>query len=434
MADSSPEPASTALAASETAEVRSNPESPGTSLEEIANWNGLSYNPYPTETGLAISPDTALRFTAVYSAINIIAETIASMPFSVYEELSDGRGIATTQPVYNLTRTEPNPHQTWFGFWHHLISSTLLSGNGFALIERDGRAVPIALHFLEPGECEPYYMKVGRIRKLYYYVFGNLVEPRDILHITCLGSDGVIGKSPIALAREGIGLGLAAEKFGSSFFGRGAHSSGTLETDQVFKDQGAIDRLRNQFASRYQGLGNAHKPMILEQGMKFSKISIDPTDAQFIETRKFQINEIARLYRVPLHKLQDLERSTNNNIEHQSLEFITDTIQPWVTRIEQECNRKLIREADKGRVYTEFDMDELYRADLKSKGEYYKSLFNIAAISPNEVRQREGFNRYSGGDRKYLQTAMAPIKDDGTLDVPAKPAKPVNDNPKDGQD
>lgn len=386
----------------------------------------------PALAGVQVSPETALKVSAVYRAINVIAETVAMLPKAVYVETPEGRAIDQKDPLQQLFLTDPDGYMSWYDFMHTYIATALLNGNSYAYIERGAYAKPKAIRFLGPGECTPIYVNTGRLRYLYYSVFGELVERRDILHIKCLGSDGVIGKSPIALFRESIGLAQAAEQYGARFFGQGGNMSAVLETDAVFKDNATIDRLRKQFAERNAGLNNVHKPLILEQGMKYNRIAIPPDDAQFIETRSFQIEDIARIYGVPQHKIGKLDRSTNNNIEHQAKEFVTDTILPWTERIRQEFERKLIPEAEKGRKEVVFDFDFLLRGDSAARGVYYQSLFSTGSISPNEIRRKENMNRIEGLDDTFMQLNMSRVTAEShrpVLPAPQSATPPPADTP-----
>ena len=372
-------------------------------------------------SGVKVSPESALRVSAVYACINAIADTVAMLPMAQYKEVSAGRELDKESAFQQMLYYGPNEFMNWYDFTHVLVSSALAHGNGYALILRDPYMKPIGLRYLQKGECSPLYVNAGKTQYLYYFVFGELVEKRDIIHIRCLGSDGVIGKSPIELAAESIGLHLAAEEFGARFFGQGGNMSSVLESENPFKDQTAIKRLANQFAERVGGLKNAHLPLILEQGMKHKSISIPPNHAQFIETRNFQIEDIARMYRVPQHKVGKLDRSTNNNIEHQSKEFVTDAIMPWTERIRQEYERKLVPEADKPTTVIAHDYDFLLRGDSVARATYYQGRMNTGSITPNEIRRKENDNALPGLDDPFMQINAARLTPDSHKAVPPAP-------------
>lgn len=373
------------------------------------NIHGLISNRPETGSGVSVTPESALTFSAVYSCVNIIAETFALLPQALYKKTDAGREKVKKHTLASLYSAEPNDLQTWFQLKHSLITAALLNGNGYALIERNLRFEPIGIKFLEPWECVPIYNNVGVNKTLYYMVYGVPVNKRDIIHVTDLASNGVIGKSRISLFREAIGLGIAAERFGASFYGNGANMSGILTTDHILSSA-AANRIKQDFQSQSSGLGKANGTVVLEQGLHYERISISPEDSQFIQTRKFQVEEIARIFRVPLHKLQDLDRSTNNNIEHQSIEFVTDTMMPWVERVEQEFDRKLLGEREKGDLETEFDVSYLLRGDSQAQSELTKTLFATGAVSPDDIRERNGMNRKGGAHEKtYLQLGFAPL-------------------------
>ncbi|WP_420150190.1 phage portal protein [Spirosoma sp.] len=408
-------------------------ENPAVPLGSMASWSDL-YGNYgtPVSAGVKVTPETAMRVSAVYACISRIANTLAMLPMGVYWETEEGRKLDKEDPLQLLYTYGVDECMNWIDFIFILVASALAHGNGYALIERDKYMKPIGLRFLEPGECAPIYMNAGRVRYLYYNVFGEVIHKRDIIHIRNLGSNGVIGKSPIELFAEGIGLSLAAEQFGARFFGQGAGGMGVLETEQSFKDESAINRLRAQFAGKVTGLENAHKPLILEQGMKYKAVTIPPNHAQFIETRNFQVEDIARMYGVPQHKIGKLDRSTNNNIEHQNKEYLTDTILPWTVRIQQEFERKLFLEEDKGRKQIIHDFDILLRGDSVAEAAKIQALFNTASITPNEIRRRNNLNHLPHHDDTFTQMNMQRVTKDSHMGEPktddSKP-KPPKRNP-----
>ena len=382
-------------------------ENPAVPLSQITSWNNFFGGPVSNAaSGVVVTSETAMRVSAVYACINRIAGTVAMLPMGVFREVAAGRELDKEDALQQLYIYGPDEFMNWFDFVFILVASALANGNSYALIERDRYMRPTGLRFLQSGECSPIYVSAGRTRYLYYSVFGEMVEKRDVIHLRCHGPNGIIGKSPIEIFAEGIGLSLAAESFAARFYGQGGNMNGVLEHPGNFKDAAAIDRLRSQFSERQTGLANAHKPLILEGGMKFNPITIPPNHAQFIETRNFQVEDIARMYGVPQHKIGKLDRSTNNNIEHQNKEYITDTILPWTERIRQEFERKLIPEADKGDKEIVFDFDFLLRGDSAAEAAKTQSLFNTGSITQNEIRRRNNLNRLPGLDDTYVQMNM----------------------------
>jgi HK97 family phage portal protein len=396
-------------------------ENPAVPLEQITSWEGFSSggNQPNALAGVTVNPETAIKISAVYRAVNLIANTVAMLPKAVYQETKNGRDIDRTDLLQQMFFRTPDEFMTWYEFMFALVASCLLNGNGYAQIIRGPYMEPLELRFLTQGECTPLYVNSGRTRYLYYFVFGELVEKRDIIHIKCLGSDGVIGKSPIALFRESLGLARAAEEYGARFFGQGGNMSGTLETEQVFKSDAALNRLRSQLKER-GGLANSHTPLILEAGMKYNRMAIPPDDAQFIETRSFQVEDVSRIYGTPLHKLNSLDKATNNNIEHQSKEFVTDTILPWTERIRQEFEMKLIAEDEKEVKEIVFDFDFLLRGDSAARATYYRERFATGSLTPNEIKRKENENPSTnpGMDDNYLQLGFAKVGADSHKNAP----------------
>ena len=276
-----------------------------------------------SSSGKAVNEKTALQTTAVYACVRILAETIASLPFHTYRYTLNGKEKAIEHPIYYLLHSEPNPEMTSFVFRETLMSHLLLWGNAYAQIIRDGRGRVLGLYPLLPnkvivnrnqhGELVYQYEKEGQTYFLRSY---------EVLHIPGLGFDGIIGYSPIAMAKNAVGMAIATEEYGAKFFANGANPGGVLEHPGVVKDPA---RIRESWNAVYQGSSNAHRVAVLEEGMKFQSIGIPPEQAQFLETRKFQINEIARIFRIPPHMIGDLEKSSFSNIEQQSLEFVMYT-------------------------------------------------------------------------------------------------------------
>jgi HK97 family phage portal protein len=243
-----------------------------------------------------------------------------------------------------------------------------------------------------------------------------VLTQNEIWHIRTLTLDGLNGLNPVAYARQAIALGLATEEHGARLFGNGAVTSGVLETDQQLSDE-AFDRLKKQFHDNHQGLANAHKPMILEMGLNWKPVALNQEDSQFLETRKFQRDEICAIYRVPPHMVANLERTTFSNIEHQALGFVNYALIPYLTRIESRINVGLINKNDRGRYYAKFNTGALLRGDLKSRYESYGSGINWGILSPNDARELEDMNPRDGGDQYLTPKNMTSNpKDDSNAD------------------
>ena len=371
-----------------------NPENPATDLNK-SNWlYSLLGGGGDTSSGNAVTVDNSLTFSAIYACVRIIAETIASLPLGKFEAKDSG--------IYPLPdrfiTVRPSPLMTRFIFLETIITHVLLWGNCYARIIRNGSAAPVKLDIIHPSKIKTLLTAKG---DLYYKIAGvdKQIAAIDMIHIQGLTFDGITGLSPISYHKEMIGAGLAQNKFQGAFYKRGATVSGTIEIPGKMDDQ-QFEHFRTDWEKTYSGSDNNFKTAILEAGAKYTAIGIKPIDAQYIETKRFTIEEIARIYRVPLHLLQDLSRSTNNNIEHQSIDFAMHTIRPWLKRIEPEFDYKLLTEDEKaaGNVFYRFNLEGLLRGDVKTRSEFYKSMYSIKAMTPNEIRANENLNPIVGGD------------------------------------
>lgn len=384
----------------------------------------------PSSSGKFVTERSAMQITAVYSCVRILSEAVASLPLQFYKYTNDGgKEKAVKHPLYFLLHDEPNPEMTSFVFRETLMTHLLLWGNAYAQIIRNGKGEVVALYPLMPDR-----MRVDRDEKGYIYyeytVYGDddvagrtgtdkagrieRLSPHDVFHIPGLGFDGLVGYSPIAMTKNAIGLAIATEEFGSKFFENGAQPSGVLEHPGILKDP---EKVRDAWQAAYGGSANAHKVAVLEEGMKYAPISINPQDAQFLETRKFQIDEIARIFRVPPHMIGDLEKSSFNNIEQQSLEFVKYTLDPWLVRWEQSMSRALLdSRQEKAEYFFKFNVDGLMRGDYKSRQEGYAIARQNGWMSANDIRNLEQLDMISaeeGGDLYLVNGNMVPIKDAG---------------------
>lgn len=379
-----------------------------------------------TSSGKSVNERTAMQTTAVYACVRILAEAIAGLPLHVYQYRTDGgKERVVLHPLYYLLHNEPNPEMTSFVFRETLMSHLLLWGNAYAQVVRNGRGQAVALYPLLPNKMEVSRAPNGEL--IYTYRRdseesrinpggGSVTLRRDeVLHIPGLGFDGLIGNSPIAMAKNAIGMSLATEEYGAAFFANGANPGGVLEHPGVIKD---IQRVKESWNSAYQGSGNAHRVAVLEEGMKFQAIGIPPEQAQFLETRKFQINEIARIFRVPPHMVGDLEKSSFSNIEQQSLEFVKYTLDPWVARWEQSLQQSLILPSEKSALFIKFNLDGLLRGDYQSRMTGYSTGRQNGWMSANDIRELEDMNRIpaeEGGDLYLVNGNMLPLSKAGNF-------------------
>lgn len=369
-----------------------------------------------TTSGKTVNERTAMQTTAVYACIRILAETIASLPLHTYKYTDTGKEKATDHSIYHLLADEPNSEMTSFVFRETLMGHLLLWGNAYAQIVRDGRGNVLALYPLMPDKMTVDRTTNGEI----YYIYNKEgqtypLRSDEVLHIPGLGFDGLIGYSPIAMAKNAIGMAIATEEYGAKFFSNGANPGGVLEHPGVVKDP---QRVRDSWNQVYQGTANAHRVAVLEEGMKFQSIGIPPEQAQFLETRKFQLNEIARIFRIPPHMIGDLDKSSFSNIEQQSLEFVKYTLDPWVIRWEQAIKKALFTESERKEYFVKFNVDGLLRGDYQSRMNGYAVGRQNGWLSTNDIRELENLNRISeelGGDLYLINGNMTKLADAGVF-------------------
>ena len=371
-----------------------------------------------SNAGKSVNPKNAVQLSTVYACVRVIAETIASLPLAVYEETETGSHKATEHPLYRILHDEPNHEMTSFVLREVMLSHLLLWGNSYCQIIRTGKNHIAGLYPLLPDRMEvDRDSKTGALIYTYTTTEGNAVKlkPSDVLHIPGLGFDGIMGYSPIALEKNAIGLGIAAEEYGSTFFKNGARPSGVLTHPNTVRDP---KRLRDNWNATYGGSSNGGKVAILEENMSFTPISLPNNEAQFLETRRFQVEEICRIYRVPPHLVGNLDRATFSNIENQSIDFAVHTIRPWLVRIEQAMNRALFADSEKAgspggrRFYVQFNLDGLMRGDYKSRMEGYAIARQNGWMSANDIRALENLNPIpdeEGGSTYLVNGNMVPV-------------------------
>ena len=364
-----------------------------------------------------------MQMSAVYACVRIIAEAIAQIPLNVYRFTEDGgKEKDPRHPLYFLLHDEPNPEMTSFIFRETLMSHLLLWGNAYAQIIRNGMGEVVGLYPLMPDRMEVDRDEEGNLVYIYTKYFDEAgarhryeqvkLPAWQVLHIPGLGYDGLIGYSPIAMARNAIGMSMAAEDFGATFFANGATPGGVLEHPGIVKDP---ERLRESWHAQFSGK-NSHNIAVLEEGMTFKPMSIPPEEAQFLETRKFQIDEIARIFRVPPHMVGDLEKSSFSNIEQQSLEFVKYTVGPWVARWEQSLSQALLLPSEKTRYTIKYNLDGLLRGDYESRMNGYAVGRQNGWLSANDIRELENMNKIpaeEGGDEYLINGNMTKLKDAG---------------------
>lgn len=365
-----------------------------------------------------------MQITAVYACVRVLAEAVAGLPLHLFRLKGNaGKEKATDISLYFLLHDEPNPEMTSFIFRETLMCHLLLWGNAYAQIIRNGKGEVVALYPLMANKMTVdrdengtlYYeyqvsksdaptLKNGRVR----------LSPSEVLHIPGLGFDGLVGYSPIAMAKNALGMAMATEEYGAAFFKNGANPSGILSMPGVVKDP---EKIRQSWEQGFGGSQNSNKVAILEEGMTYTPISISPEAAQFLETRKFQIDEIARIFRVPPHMIGDLEHATFSNIEHQSLEFMTYTLRPWLVRFEESMQRSLLLPEQKKDYLIRFNVDGILRGDYESRMRGYATGIQNGIFSVNDVRRLEDMDLLSkedGGDLHVLNGNVVKLADAGS--------------------
>lgn len=348
-----------------------------------------------------VTEDTSLAVTTVWACVSLLSESVGILPIHLYKKTATGRESVARHPGLQLINN-PNSYTSRLDLMQHLMVSVTLHGNGYARIHRAYSGAAERLELLEPDVPQPSVSPDG---ELFYNVAGEMVHSDDMIHVKGLVVDGLKGKSPIAVHRENLALTMMVQKYGHQFFSKGGNTSGVFEVPGTLSDD-AYKRLKADLAASYGGIGNSHKPMLLEGGMKYTRVNIPLDDAQFLSTRKFQKGEIASIYRVPPHMVGDLERSTYSNIEQQSQEYLTYCLMPYLVKIETELNTKLLKINEREKYYFRFGLNGLLRADSKSRSEYYKNMYMIGCMNANEIRELEEMNRYEGGDKFFVQQNM----------------------------
>lgn len=399
-------------------ELRDSLENPSTSLYEALAGK-------PVKSGVTVNERTSLQVTAVFACVRVIAESLASLPLPVYRRLSPrGKERFPGHPLYEILHDRPNPYMSAMSYRETKLGHVLLWGNTYSEIEYSGGGDVKALWPLRPDMTRPEVDPDNG--KLFYVttIRGDQyrLPPERVLHVPGLGFDGIRGYSVIRLAKEAVGLALAIEQYGASFFGNNASPGGVLqrpaEAPELKGD--ALRRLKTSWAEMHQGLENSHRVAVLEEGTTWQQIGVNPQDAQALEVRKFQIAEICRLFRVPPHKIADLDRSTNNNIEHQSIEFVTDTIRPWAVRLEQAMNYRLFTPRERREFFAEHLIDGLLRGDIKSRYDAYHTARQDGVINADEWRELENMNPQADGQGKVYLVQLNMVPANVLADMAAK--------------
>ena len=424
------------------ARPRDAPETKLPDIQDNVRDSGQTFIFGRAESGERVDEKTAMQISTVYACVRLLAESVAQLPLHLYKVTEpDGQEKAKNHPLYRILYRQPNPEMTSFSFWEAVMTHLLLWGNSYAQIVRDGRNNVLGLYPLLPENVEIDRTDKGELYYIYHAYTDevpgennkDITFRRDeILHIPGLSFNGLVGFSPIAMMKNTLGTTIAVEKYGSAFFKNGAQPAGVLEHPGVLKDP---QKIRDNWMTAYGGASNAHKVAVLEENMHYKPISLPPEDSQFLSTREFGVEEICRIFRVPPHMVQDLKRATFSNIEHQSIDFVVHTLDPWLVRIEKAIVKDLLVGDEQDLYFPKFNVDGLLRGDYKSRMDGYSIGISTGIISPNEARRKENMPALpaeEGGDFHIVNGTFIQLKDVGQQygvdaqgsDADAKPEEP----------
>lgn len=380
---------------------RSSLENPSVNLVEWLNGGNTN------ATKVHVTKDTALSVSAAWRCENLISGSVASLPCSVYEVTEEGRKALPAHPISKLLKS-PSPFYTGFTFMERMVKNLAANGNGIAIIRYDNS-----------GKITGLDLPTGQIKAkiidgyLVYEIQGHdsFIFADDVIHFVGFGDDPFWGKSALQVHAENLGISIAANNFAATYFGNGGSVGGILKTDKILTAQQKMD-MAAAWRAKYGGK-NTNSTAVLDLGIDYKPIGSKPQESQLLEARQFQVEEIARIYGVPLHLLYAMEKATHNNIEVMNATYVQHTLTTYIERIEAELNRKLLPDAENLEI--RFDMTALMRADMAGRADYYNRLFMIAAISPNEIRKSEGLPTYDGGDSYYRPLNMDIVGQQNTI-------------------
>jgi HK97 family phage portal protein len=373
-------------------------------LANPAPWLFDALGARPSAAGINVTPENSLEVTSVWAAVRMISSTLATIPLRVYRHTNEGKEVDRHHPIYRLLHDRPNPEMSSFVYREVMAAHLLLFGAHYSEIELNGKGEPVALWPIYPSSVRITRLTDGS--KLYMVIVDGqevALPAERVLHIPGFSLDGVNGLIPIHMGREAIGGAKGVEQFGNSFFGRGAVplTAITVPTGNLSEEQKSD--IRKGWAGQHGGTA------VLTGGMTANVLGIAPEHAQMLETRKFSVTEVARLFLIPPPLLMDLERATFSNIEHQAMQYVTHCIAPWAKRIESELNYRLFTDASR---FAEFDLRGLMRGDSAARAAYYREMVNLGVMSINEVRALENMNAIEGGDMPRVQLNTVAIDEE----------------------
>lgn len=382
------------------------------SVSDEKAWNPSLWNLRGAQSlsGETVTEDTALTYSAIWNAVTLYAGTISTLPLHLLRSDAKKTLFVDEKKLFRVLHDQFNPYMTSQLGRETMIGHMLLWGNAYAEIVRDGFGEVAAIWPISPNRIRP-KLENGKILYEISVDGEQITLPRErILHIPGLGFDGMVGYSVVSMAKKSFGLGMALETFGSLYFGQGTHPGVIISHPGQLSAQ-AHANLEASLSTSHAGLGQSHRLMLLEENMKIEKVGIPPEDSQFLESRQFHIAEIARWFNLPPHKLKDLSRSSFSNIESEQISFVTDSILPWLIRIEQQYNSQLLTQNERysQKLFTRHNVDGLLRGNAQTRAEYYRVMFSIGAMSVNDVRAKEGWDEVEGGDERFIPLNMIPL-------------------------
>ena len=410
---------------------------PGGENSFLADYLGLS----GTYTGVAVNDNAILGVSPMWAAIRYISEGIAALQSGVLKKTTDGIFDAPEHPVSRLFTGRVSPYYTKFDFFQALIANACL-GDGYARIYYDANMRPSTLELIPRELVRQEFAPNGQ---LYHYVSGTLngrtisemVPDYDMVHLKGFTFNAINGKQIRAVHADNMEAAIASQKYTSAFFGNGAHVAGIVEVPGQLNPQDR-EKLRANIDSKYGGISNTGKTMVLDGGMKYQPAQMNPQEAALIDFRKLTVEDVSRITKVPLHMLSQLDRSTFSNMEQQSVDYVVHCLTPWVKKLEAEISTKLFYESEvrSGRYFYRFNLNSMMRADAEGRSKFYASAIQNGWMTQNEVRALENMNRIDDADRLYIQQNMMPVdmieevlsgKSTGT-DSEAEPGTPATDN------
>jgi HK97 family phage portal protein len=374
----------------------------------IAQWFGMTDN----DTGLVVNAETAMQVTAASAAVRFLAQSVAMLPLILYDRTDTGKQRNTKSNVARILTSRPNRFQTPYEFKEMMMGHALLRGNGYAeILSTGGRGVD-ELMPLHPDRVTPFWTDDGRRAYRYQPLSGaaRIILDSEMLHLMFFSMDGLSGIDPISQHRRTLGLAIGTEKYGAKFFKNDAMPGVVLEYPGKLKDP-ARQNVKESWEARHQGVNRSHKVAIMEEGMKIHELSITPENAQWLESRKFSVHDIARIFLIQPHLIGALENATFSNIEQQSLEFVIYTLTPWLTKFEQAVSRDLLNDAERQTMFAEFLVDALLRGDIQSRYAAYAIGKQWGWLNTNEIRSFENMNGIgTGGDQYLVPMNMMPAE------------------------